>query len=136
MQPLLLEIGAEEIPAGYIQPALDAMAQSLLKRLDDARIGHGQARTCGTHRRLTVMVDQVAPKQETITETLTGPPERIAFDAQGNPSVAALKFAEKAGVAIGRLKVVQTEKGRYLSARKTNRGKATINLLKTILLGI
>ncbi len=133
METLLLEIGAEEIPAGYIQPALDAMAQNLLKRLDGARIGHGQARTCGTPRRLTVTVDQVVPKQETVTENLMGPPEKIAFDDKGDPSMAAVKFAEKAGVPVNRLKVSQTDKGRYLSARKTNRGQATINLLKTIL---
>ncbi len=133
MDTLLLEIGAEEIPAGYIQPALDAMAHNLLKRLDVARIGYGQALTCGTPRRLTVTVDQVAPKQETVTEDLMGPPEKIAFDNTGKPSVAAVKFAEKAGVPINRLKVVQTDKGRYLSARKTNRGQSTIKLLKTIL---
>lgn len=133
MQTLLLEIGAEEIPAGYIQPALDAMAENLLKRLDTARIGHGKALTYGTPRRLTVIVDQVAPKQETVTEDLLGPPEKIAFDDAGNPTVPAQKFAEKAGVPVKRLKVVQTEKGRYLSARKTNRGKATVGLLKTVL---
>jgi glycyl-tRNA synthetase beta chain len=133
MQTLLLEIGAEEIPAGYIQPALDAMAENLLKKLDTARIVHGEAHTCGTPRRLTVTVDHVAPKQETVTEELLGPPEKIAFDDAGNPTVPAQKFAEKAGVSIKRLKVVETDKGRYLSARKTNRGKATIGLLKTIL---
>ncbi len=133
METLLLEIGAEEIPAGYIQPALDALAGNLLKRLDSARIGHGQARTCGTPRRLTVTVEQVAPKQETVTEDLLGPPEKIAFDEAGKPTMAAEKFAQKAGVAVKRLKVVQTEKGRYLSARKTERGKATTTLLKTIL---
>jgi glycyl-tRNA synthetase beta chain len=133
MDTILLEIGAEEIPAGYIQPALDALARNLVKRLDGARISHGQARTCGTPRRLTVTVDQVAPKQDTVTEDLMGPPENIAFDEHGKPSVAAVKFAEKAGVAVKRLKVVQTDKGRYLSARKTNRGQVTIKLLKTIL---
>jgi len=133
MKPLLLEIGAEEIPAGYIQPALDAMARTLLQRLDAARIGHGTARTCGTPRRLAVIVDQVAPKQETVTEELMGPPEKIAFDETGKPGMAAVKFAEKAGVAVNRLKVVRTEKGRYLCARKTNRGQSSIKMLKTIL---
>lgn len=133
METLLLEIGAEEIPAGYIQPALDALAQNLLKRLDGARIGHGQAQTCGTPRRLTVSVAQVASKQATVTEDLMGPPEKIAFDAAGKPTMAAVKFAEKAGVAVSRLKITATDKGRYLSARKTDRGKATATLLKTIL---
>ncbi len=133
MDTLLLEIGAEEIPAGYIQPALTALANNLIKRLDDARIDHGQAYTCGTPRRLTVSIAKVAPKQTTITEELMGPPEKIAFDGDGNPTVPAVKFAEKAGVAISRLKVIETQKGRYLSARKTDRGKATMTLLKTIL---
>ena len=133
METLFLEIGAEEIPAGYIQPALDAMAQNLLQRLDAARITHGLPRTCGTPRRLAVFVDQVAPKQDTITEQLMGPPEKVAFDDTGKPTMAAVKFAEKAGIAVSRLKVVETEKGRYLSAHKTSRGQATIKLLKTIL---
>ncbi|WP_213181499.1 glycine--tRNA ligase subunit beta [Desulfosarcina cetonica] len=133
METLLLEIGAEEIPAGYIRPALDAMAENLVKRLDAARIGHAEARTCGTPRRLTVIVAAVAAKQETITEDLMGPPVKIAFDATGKPTMAAIKFAEKAGVAVGRLKVVETEKGRYLSARKVSRGQATMQLLKSIL---
>ncbi len=133
MDTLLLEIGAEEIPAGYIRPALDALAQNLLKRLEGASIGHGQARTCGTPRRLTVIVDQVAPKQATVSEEIMGPPEKIAFDPTGKPSMAALKFAEKAGVPVKRLKVVQTDKGRYLSARITRRGQSTAKLLKTIL---
>ncbi len=136
MDTLFLEVGAEEIPAGYIQPALDAMARNLLERLDTARIGHGTARTYGTPRRLAVSVDDVAAKQETVTEELLGPPEKIAFDATGNPTVPAQKFAEKAGVAVSRLTVVETDKGRYLSARKTRRGQATIRLLKTILPGV
>jgi glycyl-tRNA synthetase beta chain len=133
MKPLLLEIGAEEIPAGYIQPALEALARTLLQRLDAARIGHGAARTCGTPRRLAVIVDRVAAKQETVTEEIMGPPEKIAFDEAGRPAMAAVKFAEKAGVPVDRLKVVRTEKGRYLCARKTNRGQAAVKLLKTIL---
>jgi glycyl-tRNA synthetase beta chain len=62
-----------------------------------------------------------------------GPPEKIAFDDRGEPGMAAVKFAEKAGVPVARLQVIQTDKGRYLSARKTHRGQATIKLLKTIL---
>ena len=97
METLLLEIGAEEIPAGYIQPALDALAANLLNRLDTARIGHGQAHTCGTPRRLTVTVEQVASKQETVTEDLMGPPEKIAFDEDGNPTMPPRNSPKKRG---------------------------------------
>ena len=74
MEPLLVEIGAEEITAGYIQPALDAFSSLLVEQLDRARIGHGEVRTYGTPRRLAVMVDAVAPRQESLSTEAVGPP--------------------------------------------------------------
>jgi glycyl-tRNA synthetase beta chain len=133
METLLLEIGTEEIPAGYIQPALESLAANLQKKLDDARIDHGAIATCGTPRRLMVEVAQVAPKQRLITEKVLGPPERIAFDEQGRPTMAAQKFAEKVGLAVRRLTVEASDKGRYLVAVTTQRGVSTPTVLKTIL---
>ena len=129
MKTLLIEIGAEEIPAGYIEPALDHFRSLLLGRLDDARIAHGEARTYGTPRRLTLMVDAVAERQEEQTEEVTGPPEKVAFDADGRPTMAAKKFAEKIGVAVSDLRIAETPKGRYLAADKTEAAGETIDLL-------
>jgi glycyl-tRNA synthetase beta chain len=133
MQTLLLEIGTEEIPAGYIDPALAALRDNLDKQLTRARIDHEAFRTYATPRRLTVMVDGVADRQAKITEEILGPPERVAFDDQKQPTMAARKFAEKVQVPLKRLTVKETPKGRYLCTRKTDRGAATITLLKTIL---
>jgi glycyl-tRNA synthetase beta chain len=133
MDCLLLEIGTEEMPAGYIQPALDAMAAHLLQRLDEARIAHGQARTFGTPRRLAVLVDDMAPKQAAVSTELVGPPAKVAYDAAGRLTLAAEKFAEKAGVKVGSLATRHTERGDYLVARKTERGRATRTLLQQIL---
>lgn len=133
MDNLLLEIGAEEIPAGYIEPALTAMKTTLLKKLDDARIKHGQAVVYGTPKRLAVMVKKVAAKQESVTSEVIGPPEKVAFDAAGAPTKAAEKFAEKVGVAVNKLKVKKTEKGLYLSANISERGQSSITKLKEIL---
>lgn len=133
MDSLLLEIGTEEMPAGYIQPALDAMAAQLLLRMDEARIAHGAARTFGTPRRLAVLVDDVAPKQAAVSSELIGPPAKVAYDAEGRLTLAAEKFAEKAGVKIGALSIRHTERGDYLVARKTDRGRATRTLLQQIL---
>jgi len=66
MDNLLLEIGAEEIPAGYIRPALKALSSSLLQKLTEARIEHGNAKVYGTPRRLAVNVENVAHKQQSI----------------------------------------------------------------------
>jgi len=57
MSNLLLEIGTEEIPAGYITPALNALSSVLLQKLTEARIEHGQARVYATPRRLAVVVE-------------------------------------------------------------------------------
>lgn len=133
MDNLLLEIGTEEIPAGYIEPALKSLASTLEQRLTEARIDHGPSRVFGTPRRLAVHIEDVAPGQAPLTEEVLGPPERVGFDAGGKPTMAAVKFAEKVGVPVSRIRIRETEKGRYLCGIKTERGGPTLNILKTIL---
>lgn len=133
MNTFLLEIGTEEIPAGYIEPALRSLSALILQRMDDARIEHGKARTFGTPRRLAVEVADVAGKQKLLAVEITGPPERIAFDKDNKPTLAAKKFAEKLGISVNSLTIKDTKKGRYLCAKKTEGGLATSTLLKSIL---
>jgi glycyl-tRNA synthetase beta chain len=133
MDNLLLEIGAEEIPAGYIKPALKALASSLLQKLTEARIEHGNARVYGTPRRLTVNVENVARKQKSIKSEMIGPPAKVGFDENGKPTMAAQKFAEKVGVPVNKLTIKETPRGSYLAADKMERGLATQTLLKAIL---
>jgi glycyl-tRNA synthetase beta chain len=133
MNTLLLEIGTEEIPAGYIAPALKALSSMLLQKMDEARIDHGEARTYGTPRRMALKVADVADKQETVTTEVMGPPKNVGYDQKGRPTVAAQKFAEKVGVAISQVKIKETPKGPYLYVKKTKRGVTSQSLLKTIL---
>ena len=136
MDTLLLEIGTEEIPAGYILPALEALSATLSKKLNEARIKHGRSQIYGTPRRLTVKVENVAPKQPSVKSEVIGPPAKIGFDEDGKPTMAAQKFAEKVGVPLSKLAVKETPKGAYLSAEKSERGLATRTLLKEILPGV
>ncbi len=133
INPLLLEIGTEEIPAGYIEPALAALSRVLQERLAEARIDHGEARVFGTPRRLAILIEAVADRQKPLTTEVTGPPAKVGFDPQGKPTVAAHKFAEKLGISVKNIKITDTPKGSYLAARITERGLATLTLLKTIL---
>jgi glycyl-tRNA synthetase beta chain len=133
METLLLEIGTEEIPAGYIGPALDSMSATLLKKMTDARIEHGRAKVFATPRRLAVEVKKVANKQTPLTSEVLGPPEKVGFDKAGKPTMAAKKFAEKVGVSVNALKVKESDKGRYVCAKVKERGLATRTLLKRIL---
>lgn len=116
MKTLLIEIGCEEIPAGYIIPALTVFKNNILKALTKARIDHGEAKILGTAKRLTLMVANVAKVQNSKTSTLSGPPERVGFDENGKPTIAAQKFAEKAGIKVDAIVVADTGKGRYLTA--------------------
>ncbi|RPJ69141.1 MAG: glycine--tRNA ligase subunit beta, partial [Desulfobacteraceae bacterium] len=133
MKTFLLEIGTEEIPAGYIDPALAALASMLTQRLAEARIAHGPVRTFGTPRRLAVTVAELAARQKPLTREVLGPPRRAAFDGEGRPTVAAVKFAEKVGLPVARLGTTATAKGEYLSATVTDPGMATTALLAAIL---
>jgi glycyl-tRNA synthetase beta chain len=133
MKTLLLEIGSEEIPAGYIQPALEALSAGLLKKMSDQRIDCGSSRTFGTPRRLAIEIQDVAEKQRTVTSEVTGPPVKVAYDADGKPTMAAVKFAEKVGLPVGKLTVKQTPKGDYICASVTERGLATRKVLQQIL---
>ena len=133
MKTLLLEIGTEEIPAGYIAPALAALESMLAQKLADARIAHGRIQTFGTPRRLSVTVAELAARQKRLTSEVLGPPRKVGYDSDGRPTTAAVKFAEKVGLPVNRLGVASTPKGEYLSATVTDPGLATTALLKTLL---
>jgi glycyl-tRNA synthetase beta chain len=125
----LLEIGTEEIPASYIQPALDAMATMLQKTLTDKRVVHGAVKTMATPRRLAWRIEGVAEKQEPQTVEITGPPKQAAFDEAGNPTKAALGFAQAQGVSPEDLQVKQTPRGEYVVLTSHQPGISTVELL-------
>jgi glycyl-tRNA synthetase beta chain len=133
MTTLLLEIGSEEIPAGYIIPALDAFKENILHALDKSRIVHGAAHTLGTPRRLALMIEDIAELQTAQTSTITGPPERVGFDENGAPTLAAEKFAAKSGVSLDQIKVEETPKGRYLTVVIEEKCESAVSILERLL---
>lgn len=128
-----LEIGTEEIPAGYIQPALEAMSAQMVRFLDESRIGHGTPFTTGTPRRLMLHIPGVAAGQEACTTEVFGPPKSVAFDAQGNPTKAAEGFARGQGVSLEAVTVKATPKGEYLCIVREEAGLPTKELLEKML---
>lgn len=130
---LFLELGTEEIPAGFIPRALQDMERLLRQELGQARIGFGAVRTFATPRRLCIAVQDVARQQQRQELEITGPPARIAFDAGGKPTKAAEGFARTNGVALDEIKTVQTDKGEYLQISKVIEGGETATELPEIL---
>jgi glycyl-tRNA synthetase beta chain len=133
MKTLLVEIVSEEIPAGYIEPALEAMKSTMGQRLSQARIGHGPMKTYGSPRRLAVVVEGLADRQASISKEIVGPPSAVAFDSQGRPTKAAEGFAKNQGVPVSRLGTKRTDKGDYVCVKMTERGRAVKGLLQKII---
>ena len=130
---LLLEIGAEEIPAGFLSPALEGMKKLLQTELETHRIHYEKINTLGTPRRLVLCAQGLAEKQtDTVVDTV-GPPAKVAFDAKGNPTKAAESFALRQGVSISDLGVVDTPKGKYVQVTKKISGQETVSLLPALL---
>ena len=80
----MFEIGVEELPAGYVPPALEQLARGVREGLEVSRLGFGGARTFGTPRRLTVLVHRVEERQVDFDEEAMGPAAKVAFDAEGD----------------------------------------------------
>ncbi len=133
VKDLYLEIGSEEIPAGYIAPALEAMAAQMARFLDEHRIGHGEPFTAGTPRRLALGVPSVAPHQKAQTTEIVGPPKQVAFGADGKPTKAAEGFAKTQGVRVEDLGIKTTPKGEYICVLREETGSPTKELLEKML---
>ena len=133
MPDLLYEIGTEELPAGYIEPALAELACAIERLLAEARLPAGQVRTAGTPRRLTVAVEGIPEMQPSLTTTLVGPPARVAFTPDGQPTAAARGFARSKGVAVEALRVEDTDKGPYAVVTAEERGRLAVELLPELL---
>ena len=130
---LLLEIGAEELPASFVLPALEDLKRVITERAAEARLKHGEVRTYGTPRRLAVWVKDVAARGEDITREVLGPSAKAGFDKDGKPTKAAEKFAESQKLPVESLLRVQTPKGEYLGAKVEEKGRPAADLLKDIL---
>ena len=133
MSELLLEIGTEEIPSGFIPRALGEMKALLGKEFQTYRLAFKEIRSMGTPRRLVLTATGVTPVQEGRVIEVIGPGKSIAFDKQGQPTKAALGFAKGQGIAVEQLKIVKTDKGEYVCARREEQGQETIHLLPTLL---
>jgi glycyl-tRNA synthetase beta chain len=128
-----LEVGCEEIPAGYIGPALEAMAAEMVRFLNENRIGHGSPFTTGTPRRLVLMIPEVAEHQEACSLEIVGPPKQVAFDERGKPTKAAEGFARGQGVRLEDIRIKETPRGEYLCIVREEAGlPAKVLLEKTL----
>src|SRR5581483_11722580 len=113
---LLIEIGCEELPAGWLPRLTNQIGEVVVEQLKAQRLApESPAETFSTPRRLTVRVSRVPERQTDLEEVVNGPPVSAAFKPDGTPTPAAVGFAAKQGVEVAALERVQTPKGEYIA---------------------
>lgn len=132
MMELIFEIGCEELPASFIEPAMAHLRAHFIEQCEALRIGVQDVQVFGSPRRLTLLVHQLAELQEDLEEVRTGPPAKAAF-RDGAPTKAAEGFARGQGVELADLFVQETEKGPYVAARVFQKGSPVKELLPALL---
>ncbi|MDR0799999.1 MAG: glycine--tRNA ligase subunit beta [Endomicrobium sp.] len=128
----LLEIGTEEIPSSYIEPALKQIESYASKAFSASILRYGALKTYATPRRFVLMIENLAPESDDKTEEILGPSLKAAKDAHGGYTQAAVGFASKNGGTPEKLSVKTTERGEYLFFTKKTKGEKTEKLLTVI----
>jgi len=128
----LVEIGTEELPPLPLKGLADAFLSAVVQRIDEAGIKHGRAERYASPRRLAVLVKGVQEQQPEQEVRRRGPPVSAAFDASGQPTRAALAFAESCGTQVADLQRVQEAKGEFLLFSARRPGALTREILPGI----
>ncbi|MBH1970321.1 glycine--tRNA ligase subunit beta [Moraxellaceae bacterium AER2_44_116] len=98
--PFLVELGCEELPPKSLKILAESFLAGIEAGLKQAGLAYEGARYYAAPRRLAVHIDSLALQQPDRVLTVDGPPVKAAFDANGNPTQAALGFAKKNGIDI------------------------------------
>ena len=132
MSTILFELGCEELPPKSLKPLRDALQTSVIEQLTGADITFDSIKAFAAPRRLAIQIDGISDKQPDRTEEKRGPAIKAAFDADGNPTRAAMGFAKGLGIEASELTTINTDKGDYVGYVQTIQGQATTELLPTI----
>ncbi len=133
MPELLFEIGCEEMPARFVPPAIEQMVSLARAELAGQGLGFAEIKAHGTPRRLALVVTGLDQGQADREEVALGPPVKAAYDAEGQPTKAALGFARGQGVAVEALETIDTDKGPRVGVRKQISGRPAGEVLAELL---
>ena len=127
-QDFLVELGTEELPPKALNTLADAFLAGIEKGLQSAGLKFEAKKVYAAPRRLAVLLTALETQQPDRSINLDGPPRQAAFDADGNPTQAALGFAKKCGVDLSEI----DQSGPKLRYSQNIVGKPTASLLPTI----
>ena len=132
MSTILFELGCEELPPKSLKPLRDALQASITEQLNEADITFDSIKAFAAPRRLALQIQGISDKQPDRSEQKRGPAIKAAFDADGNPTRAAMGFAKGLGIEASELITINTDKGDYVGYEQVIHGQATTELLPAI----
>lgn len=133
MANLLFELGSEELPGAFIDPALAWLEEELRKQLKDVRLGVASIEAEGTPRRLTLIARGIDDKQPDQELEVTGPKAEAAFAADGSLTPAGQGFLRGKGITPDAAYRKKTPKGEVLAAKVFEKGQSAAQVLPAIL---
>ena len=128
----LFEIGIEELPARYVNQAEEDLKQIITQELSNERIKFTNIQSFSTPRRFAVIVENISEKQEDLDKKSIGPSINVAYK-DGVLTKAGEGFVKSQNATIDDIKVVENEKGQYISIEQFIKGIATKDVLPQIL---
>lgn len=129
---LLIELGCEELPPLALPKLSLSFEQGVLKGLQELGFDKPDIKRFATPRRLGLLIRKLPVQQQDQLIERRGPALQAAFDAKGQPTKAALGFAQSCGVDIGALEKLETDKGAWLVYKGTQQGKQTHDCIAAI----
>jgi glycyl-tRNA synthetase beta chain len=130
---LLLEIGTEDLPAKFLPPAIQQLKENSEIIFKENHIRFSDIKTYGTPRRLAMIADGIPLMQEDRIKEVFGPSKKVAFDEKGNPTKAAIGFANSQGVSVEGLIIKNKDRGEYVVAVIEEKGVYVRELMPGIL---
>ncbi|MEA5579910.1 glycine--tRNA ligase subunit beta [Nodularia harveyana UHCC-0300] len=132
MTAFLLEVGTEELPAGFLGDAILQWRSRIPQSLEANSLTSASVEVYGTPRRLAVLIPGLPSQQPDREEEIKGPPAQAAFK-DGQPTPAATGFAKKQGVDIAALEIRPTEKGDFVFVKKSIPGRPVAEILTELI---
>ncbi|MGD1862368.1 MAG: glycine--tRNA ligase subunit beta [Leptolyngbyaceae cyanobacterium] len=129
MATFLLEVGTEELPASFVEEALQQWRDRIPAELDAAFLTPGDIHYYGTPRRLALLLTDLPVKQPDREEEAKGPPAQAAF-RDGQPTKAAAGFARSKNVSVEELEIRETDKGAFVFVQHKIPGRSAAELLQ------
>jgi glycyl-tRNA synthetase len=130
---LVLEIGVEEMPPAEVTRTAQAVRDALAEKLAATRLGHGDISVAASPRRVVATVADVEPRESDYEQTLRGPRVSAAYDADGNPTKAAIGFARGQGADPAELGRVVVGANEHVALTRQVVGRSAAEVLASLL---